>query len=130
MFPVGHNWHRSSYEERRSFANVRSQTPSRRMNVLALSVAGPPQSVWLRLKQEYVTLILSTAFAWVVLRQSGNLNAWRMGMQTNSKKAEQVGLPATSRLSQSYGKADFVDAFSVDLPVTACNDAELSLIHI
>jgi hypothetical protein len=124
MFPVGQNWHRSSYEERRSFANVRSQTPSRRMNVLALSIAGPPQSVWLRLKQEYVPLILSTAFARVVLRQSGNLNAWRMGMQTNSKKAEQVGLPATSRLSQSYGKADFVDAFSVDLPVTACNDAE------
>ena len=45
-------------------------------------------------------------------------------MQTNSKKAEQVGLPATSRLSRAYGRADFVDAFSVDLPATACNDAE------
>lgn len=45
-------------------------------------------------------------------------------MQTNWKKAEQVGLPATSRLSRSYGNADFVDAFSVDLPATARNDAE------
>ncbi len=123
MFSAGRNWHRSS-EERQSFANVRSQTPSHRMNVLALSIAGPPQSVWLRLTQEYVTLILSTAFAWVALRQPGNLNAWRMSMQANSKKTEQVGPPATSRLSRSYGKADFVDAFAVDLPATACNDAE------
>lgn len=45
-------------------------------------------------------------------------------MQTNSKKAEQVGPPAASRLSRSYGNADFVDAFSVDLPATASNDAE------
>jgi hypothetical protein len=47
-----------------------------------------------------------------------------MGMQTNSTKAEPIGLPATSRLSRSYDKADFADAFSVDLPTTACNDAE------
>lgn len=39
MFSAGRNWHRSSYEERRSFANVRSQTLSRRMNVLALFIA-------------------------------------------------------------------------------------------
>lgn len=45
-------------------------------------------------------------------------------MQTNSKKAVQVNLPETSRLSRWYGKADFVDAFSVDLPLTASNDAE------
>ncbi|MEX3840228.1 MULTISPECIES: DUF2867 domain-containing protein [unclassified Paraburkholderia] len=51
-------------------------------------------------------------------------------MQTNSKKAEQVGLPATSRLSRSYGKADFADAFSVDLPGTSCNDAESLARHI
>ncbi|WP_175884311.1 DUF2867 domain-containing protein [Burkholderia sp. BCC0044] len=45
-------------------------------------------------------------------------------MQKQPKKAEQVGPPTTSRLSRSYGNADFVDAFSVDLPATACNDAE------
>ncbi|PRG77674.1 DUF2867 domain-containing protein [Burkholderia multivorans] len=45
-------------------------------------------------------------------------------MQTNSKKAEEVDLPANSRLSRSYGNADFADAFSVNLPATACNDAE------
>jgi hypothetical protein len=50
-----------------------------------------------------------------------------MGMQTNSKKAEQVGLPATSRLSRSYGKADFVDAFSVDLQRLPASTHSLSL---
>ncbi|CAG9252485.1 conserved hypothetical protein [Paraburkholderia unamae] len=51
-------------------------------------------------------------------------------METNSKKAEQVDLPATSRLSRSYDEADFVDAFSVDLPATACSDAESLARHI
>ncbi|KVN57675.1 MULTISPECIES: DUF2867 domain-containing protein [Burkholderia] len=51
-------------------------------------------------------------------------------MQTHSKKTEQVGLPAHSRLSRSYGTADFADAFSVALPATACNDAASLARHI
>lgn len=89
-----------------------------------MSIAGLSQPIWRRLKQKYVTLILLTTFAWVALRQPADLNAWKTGMQTNSKRAERTGLPATSRLSQSYGNADFVDAFSVDLPATVCNDIE------
>lgn len=58
------------------------------------------------------------------------MNVWKTGMQTTSKKAEQVDLPANSRLSRSYGNADFADAFSVDLPATACNDAESLARHI
>ena len=34
------------------------------------------------------------------------------------------GARVATWLSRSYGKADFVDAFSVDLPATACNEAE------
>ncbi|NML32398.1 DUF2867 domain-containing protein [Paraburkholderia antibiotica] len=38
-------------------------------------------------------------------------------------KIEQVDLPPASRLSSSYGQADFADAFSVDLAETAADDA-------
>ncbi|MCC8392836.1 DUF2867 domain-containing protein [Paraburkholderia sp. MMS20-SJTR3] len=38
-------------------------------------------------------------------------------------KIEQVDLPPSSRLSSSYGHADFADAFSVDLSETAADDA-------
>ncbi|AZQ53728.1 DUF2867 domain-containing protein [Burkholderia cenocepacia] len=51
-------------------------------------------------------------------------------MQTHSKKAEQVDLPANSRLNRSYGAADFADAFSVALPATARTDAESLARHI
>ncbi|AIO30689.1 hypothetical protein DM39_6724 [Burkholderia cenocepacia] len=51
-------------------------------------------------------------------------------MQTNSKKAERVSLPANSRLSRSYDRADFADAFSVALPATACNDAASLARHV
>jgi hypothetical protein len=39
-------------------------------------------------------------------------------------------LPLASRLSPSYGRADFADAFSVDLPEAASSDAELLARHI
>jgi hypothetical protein len=61
---------------------------------------------------------------------TGYDNAGEMGMSTNSKKSKQVDLPANSRLSRSYGKADFVDAFAVDLPATACSDPEFLARHI
>jgi hypothetical protein len=45
-------------------------------------------------------------------------------------KIEQADLPLASRLSASYGRADFADAFSVDLSETASHDAESLARHI
>ena len=45
-------------------------------------------------------------------------------------KIEQSNLPPTSRLSSSYAKADFADAFSVDLPGNASHDAQSLARHI
>ncbi|CAM2146093.1 DUF2867 domain-containing protein [Pararobbsia alpina] len=45
-------------------------------------------------------------------------------------KIEQLDLPPGSRLSSSYDRADFADAFSVDLPGNACHDAQSLARHI
>lgn len=45
-------------------------------------------------------------------------------------KIEQTDLPPVSRLSSSYGRADFADAFSVDLPEIALDDAESLARHV
>lgn len=45
-------------------------------------------------------------------------------------KIEQSDLPPSSQLSSSYGRADFADAFSVDLPERACHDAEALSRHV
>ncbi|WP_027798101.1 DUF2867 domain-containing protein [Paraburkholderia dilworthii] len=45
-------------------------------------------------------------------------------------KIEQSDLPPASRLRRSYGRADFADAFSVDLPERACHDAEVLARHV
>jgi hypothetical protein len=45
-------------------------------------------------------------------------------------KIEQSKLPPASRLSSSYARADFADAFSVDLPDNASNDAQSLARHI
>ena len=45
-------------------------------------------------------------------------------------KIEQSDLPSTSRLSSSYARANFADAFSVDLPDDACHDARSLAEHI
>lgn len=45
-------------------------------------------------------------------------------------KIEQTGLPPASQLMSSYGRADFADAFSVDLPEAASHDAECVARHI
>ncbi|WP_225032973.1 DUF2867 domain-containing protein [Paraburkholderia sp. XV] len=39
-------------------------------------------------------------------------------------KIEQAGLPVASQLTSFYGRADFADAFSIDLPDAASQDAE------
>jgi len=39
-------------------------------------------------------------------------------------------LPPASRLSASYGQADFADAFSIDLPEAASGDAETLARHV
>ncbi len=45
-------------------------------------------------------------------------------------KIERTGLPPASRLMPSYGRADFADAFSADLPEAASHDAEFIARHI
>jgi hypothetical protein len=45
-------------------------------------------------------------------------------------KIEQLELPPASRLSSSYARADFADAFSVDLPGDACHNAQSLARHI
>lgn len=45
-------------------------------------------------------------------------------MHTDAK-IKTASLPPASQLMSSYGRADFADAFSVDLPETASHDAEL-----
>lgn len=46
------------------------------------------------------------------------------------QRIEQSDLPPASRLSPSYGRADFADAFSVALPDAACGDAEALALHV
>lgn len=48
----------------------------------------------------------------------------------NDGKVEQANLPPASRLMSSYGRADFADAFSVDLSETASDDVESLARHI
>ena len=48
----------------------------------------------------------------------------------NDGKVEQANLPHGSRLMSSYGRADFADAFSVDLSQSASGDAESLARHI
>lgn len=43
---------------------------------------------------------------------------------------ELAGLPPASRLSPAYARADFADAFSVELPDTASGDAEALARHV
>ncbi|WP_395063146.1 DUF2867 domain-containing protein [Paraburkholderia silvatlantica] len=45
-------------------------------------------------------------------------------------KIEQSDLPLASQLSSSYGRADFADAFSVDLPERACYDVGALARHV
>jgi hypothetical protein len=45
-------------------------------------------------------------------------------------KIEPTDLPPASRLSLSFGRADFADAFSVDLPEAASGDAEALARHV
>lgn len=45
-------------------------------------------------------------------------------------KIEPADLPSVSRLSSSYGRADFADAFSADLPETASGDVEALARHV
>lgn len=45
-------------------------------------------------------------------------------------KIEPAALPPASRLSSSHGRADFADAFSVELPETASGNAEELAGHI
>ncbi|NUX54104.1 DUF2867 domain-containing protein [Paraburkholderia youngii] len=45
-------------------------------------------------------------------------------------KIEQSDLPPASQLRSSYRLADFGDAFSVDLPESACHDAETLARHV
>lgn len=45
-------------------------------------------------------------------------------------KIEPVALPPASRLSSSHGRADFADAFSVDLPEMASSNAEVLAGHV
>lgn len=45
-------------------------------------------------------------------------------------KVEPANLPPASRLSSSFGRADFADAFSVVLPEEASGDAELLTRHV
>ncbi|WP_348638452.1 DUF2867 domain-containing protein [Paraburkholderia sp. D15] len=50
-------------------------------------------------------------------------------MHTDAK-IEQAGLPPASQLMPSYGRAEFADAFSVDLQEAASHDAEFIARHI
>ncbi len=45
-------------------------------------------------------------------------------------KVRSADLPADSRLSSSYARSDFADAFSVDLPEAASSDAEALARHV
>ncbi|WP_116140249.1 DUF2867 domain-containing protein [Trinickia diaoshuihuensis] len=45
-------------------------------------------------------------------------------------KIEEAGLPPASHLMSSYGRADFADAFSIELPQAASHDAEFIARHI
>ncbi|WP_454858131.1 DUF2867 domain-containing protein [Rhizobium binxianense] len=45
-------------------------------------------------------------------------------------RIEPVASPPASRLSSSFGRADFADAFSVDLPEEASGDAEVRARHV
>ncbi|WP_431015357.1 DUF2867 domain-containing protein [Bradyrhizobium pachyrhizi] len=45
-------------------------------------------------------------------------------------KVEPADLPPASRLNSSFGRADFADAFSVDLPEGASGDAEVLTRHV
>ncbi|WP_084069582.1 DUF2867 domain-containing protein [Paraburkholderia heleia] len=45
-------------------------------------------------------------------------------------KIEQASLPSASQLTSSHGRADFADAFSIDLPNAASQDAECIARHI
>lgn len=45
-------------------------------------------------------------------------------------KIEQSDLPPASQLRGLYGRADFADAFSVNLPEGACHDAEALSRHV
>ncbi len=45
-------------------------------------------------------------------------------------KVRSADLPAASRLSSSYERTDFADAFSVDLPEAASSDAEAIARHV
>ena len=45
-------------------------------------------------------------------------------------RIEPADLPSVSRLSSSYGRADFADAFSADLPETASGDVEALARHV
>ncbi len=45
-------------------------------------------------------------------------------------KIELTDLPPASRLSSSFGRADFADAFSADLPEAASGDAEALARHV
>jgi hypothetical protein len=48
----------------------------------------------------------------------------------NRPKIERAGLPPASRLGPCYGRADFADAFSVELPEAAAGDAEMLARHV
>ncbi|WP_175166281.1 DUF2867 domain-containing protein [Paraburkholderia fynbosensis] len=50
--------------------------------------------------------------------------------QHASTKVEQTDLSSASRLAASYGRADFGDAFSIELPESASRDAEDLARHI
>ncbi|RAR54529.1 uncharacterized protein DUF2867 [Paraburkholderia unamae] len=43
---------------------------------------------------------------------------------------KQAGLPASSQLTSCSGRADFADAYSIDLPEAASHDAECIARHI
>jgi Protein of unknown function (DUF2867) len=45
-------------------------------------------------------------------------------------KIQPADSPPASRLSSSYGRADFADAFSVNLPEAAIGDAEALARHV
>ncbi|WP_342628347.1 DUF2867 domain-containing protein [Nguyenibacter vanlangensis] len=45
-------------------------------------------------------------------------------------RVRQVGLPSASRLRSTYARADFADAFSVDLPDAASHDVEVLARHV
>ncbi|PYE13219.1 DUF2867 domain-containing protein [Paraburkholderia silvatlantica] len=50
-------------------------------------------------------------------------------MHANAK-IEQAGLPPASQLTSCYGRADFAEVFSIDLPEAASHDAECMARHI